>query len=157
MLSKRKISSRYSVSIRLFNNRYILTMVDHFFKYGWIIVMFIKKAATIKTAIKLCLTTQGKPESFHTDNGLEFVDENFTTYRNNQKYSILTVHFTIHKAKELLRHITELLHFYLVKEMNGDHFELKVLIFDFSLSYDNRVHSITKFSSYKFMKTRSEK
>ena len=51
------------------DKRYILTMVDHFSKYSWIVVMSDKKAATVLRAIKLCFVTHWKPESFHTDNG----------------------------------------------------------------------------------------
>ena len=56
------------------DKRYILTMIEHFSKYGWIVVMSDKKAATVLRAIKICLATNGKPESFHTDNGSEFVN-----------------------------------------------------------------------------------
>ena len=37
------------------DKRYILTMVDHLSKYGWIVVMSDKKAANVLRAIKLCL------------------------------------------------------------------------------------------------------
>ena len=56
------------------DKRYILTMIEHFSKYGWIVVMSDKKAATVLRAIKICLATNGKPESFHTNNGSEFVN-----------------------------------------------------------------------------------
>ena len=62
------------------DKRYILTMVDNFSKYGWIVVMSDKKAATVLSAIKLCFVTHGKYESLHTDNGFEFVNETFKTY-----------------------------------------------------------------------------
>ena len=55
-------------------------MVDHFSKYGWIVMMSDKKAATLLRAIKLCLVIHGKPESFHTDNGFEFINETLKTY-----------------------------------------------------------------------------
>ena len=69
--------------------RYILTMVDHFSKYGWIVVMSDKKAVTVLRAIKLCFVTYGKPESFRTDNGSEFVNETLKTYLLNQEYIII--------------------------------------------------------------------
>ena len=62
------------------DKRYILTIVDHFSKYGWIVVMSDKKASNVLRAIKLCLVTHGKPESLHTDNGSEFVNVNLKTY-----------------------------------------------------------------------------
>ena len=59
---------------------YILTIVDHFSKYGWIVVMSDKKSVTVLRTIKLCFVTHGKPESFHTDNGSEFVNETLKAY-----------------------------------------------------------------------------
>ena len=75
-----QVDTVYLSDYLVIDKRYILTMVDHLSKYGWIVVMSDKKAANVLRAIKLCLVTHGKPESFHTDNGSEFVNVNLKTY-----------------------------------------------------------------------------
>ena len=141
------------------DKRYILTMVDHFSKYGWIVVMSDKKAVTVLRAIKLCFVTHGKPESFHTDNGSEFVNETLKTYLEKSGIHHIRgspYHPQSQGAVEAFNRTVQNF-LYLAKDMNGDNFELEDSIIDFLLHYNNRVHSTTKFSPYEIMEKRSEK
>ena len=61
------------------NKRYILTMVDHFSEYGWIVVMSDKKAVIVLREIKPCPATLWNLEVFHTNNGFDFKNENLKT------------------------------------------------------------------------------
>ena len=40
----------------------MIAMVDHFFKYGWIVVMSNKKATTVLREISLCSVAHGNPK-----------------------------------------------------------------------------------------------
>ena len=141
------------------DKRYILTMVDHFSKCGWIIVMFDKNAVTVLRAIKLCFITNGKLESFHTDNGSEFVNETLKTYQEKSGIHHIwgsPYHPQNQGAVEAFNRTVQNF-LYLAKDMNRDNFELEDSIIDFLLHYNNRIHSITKFYPYEIMVKRSEK
>ena len=62
------------------DKRYLLTMIDHFNKYGWIVVLSDKSATTKLRAVKACIATHGKPKSLQTDTGSEFVNEELKMY-----------------------------------------------------------------------------
>ena len=129
-------------------------MVDYFSKYGWIVVMSDKKAATVLRAIKICRITHAKPESFHTDNGSELVNETIKTYLEKSRIHHIRgspYHPQSQEEIEILSRIVQNFEC-LAKEMNEDNFELKDSILVFLLHYNNRVHSTTKFSPYEIMK-----
>ena len=67
------------------DKRYLLTMIDHFNKYGLIVVLLDKSATTVLRAIKSCIATQSKPESLQTDNGSEFFNEELKMYLTKNK------------------------------------------------------------------------
>ena len=67
------------------DKRYLLTMIDHFSKYGWIVVLSDKSATTLLRAIKVWIATHGKPESLQTDNGSEFVNEELKMYLSKNR------------------------------------------------------------------------
>ena len=62
------------------DKRNLLTMINHFSKYRWIVVLSDKSTTTVLRAIKACIATQGKPEFLQTDNGSEFVNEELKMY-----------------------------------------------------------------------------
>ena len=51
------------------DERYLLSIVDHFSKYGWVVVPPNKKSKTILKAIRECLKITVKPTIIQTDNG----------------------------------------------------------------------------------------
>ena len=56
------------------DNRNLLTMVDHFNKFSWVVSIPYKKSQTVLDAIKLWLALHGKADSLQSDNGTEFVN-----------------------------------------------------------------------------------
>ena len=62
------------------DTRYLFTMVDHFTKFGWSILMKNKKAKIISSTFKQWLTFYLKPIILHTDNGGEFRNKVMENY-----------------------------------------------------------------------------
>ena len=60
-------------------------MIDHFSKYGWTVVLSNKIATTVLRDIKACIEIHGKPESWQTDNGSEFVHEELKMYLSKNR------------------------------------------------------------------------
>ena len=60
-------------------------MIDHFSKYGWIIVLSDKSATTVLRVIKVCIATLGKLKSIQTDNCSEFVNEELKMYLSKNR------------------------------------------------------------------------
>lgn len=58
-------------------NRYLLTVIDVFSKYGWAIPIKSKKSDDVASAM-LSILKQGRvPQNLHTDNGSEFYNSKF--------------------------------------------------------------------------------
>ena len=58
-------------------------MVDNFTKFGWAILMRIKREKIILSAFKQWLTFYLKPIILHTDNGGEFRNKVMENYLKN--------------------------------------------------------------------------
>ena len=61
-------------------HRYLITLVDHFSKYGWAKVAKDKKANTILRILQQFFTYHGCPEILQSDNGKEFANDTITNY-----------------------------------------------------------------------------
>ena len=61
-------------------HRYLITMVDHFSKYGWTKIAKDKAANPILRTLKQFFTYHGFPEILQSDNGEEFVNDTITNY-----------------------------------------------------------------------------
>ena len=69
------------------DERYLLSIVDHFSKYGWVVILPNKKSNTVLKAIGECLKITGKPTILQSDNDGEFNNEllkNFLEHNNIQ-------------------------------------------------------------------------
>ena len=64
---------------------YLLTIVDHFSKYGFAYAIPDKKAETIRNYMTQAFVI-GEPQMLHTDNGKEFVNELLTNWLKKKKY-----------------------------------------------------------------------
>ena len=60
-------------------------MIDHFSKYGWIVILSDKSATTVLRTTKECIATHDKPESLQTENGSEFVNEELKMYLSKNR------------------------------------------------------------------------
>ena len=62
-------------------NRYLLTCIDVFSKYAWVIPLKNKKADTVLEAFKqIILSSERKPNKVQFDKGTEFVNSKFKNY-----------------------------------------------------------------------------
>ena len=61
-------------------DRYLITMIDHFSKYGWAKLVKNKSVDLILLTIKLFYTFYGFPEILQSDNGKEFVNQKVENY-----------------------------------------------------------------------------
>ena len=129
------------------DERYLLSIVDHFSKYGWVVVLPNKKSKTVLKAIRECLKITGKPTILHTDNGGEFNNEllkKFLEQNNIQYVRGSPYHPQSQGAVESFnRTIQNFL--YLAKDMQGSEFDLNDSVYDFIMHYNNRIHTSTKF------------
>ena len=100
-----------------------------------------------------------KLESFHIDNGSEFVNENHKAYQEKSGIHHIrgsSYHPQSQGAVEAFNQTVQNF-LNLAKDINGNNFELKNWIIEFSLHYNNRVHSTTNFTPYEIMEKRSKK
>ena len=62
------------------DNRNLLTLVDLFSKFWWVMSIPNKKSQTVLDAIKFWFALHGKPDSLQSDNGIELVNSTLKTY-----------------------------------------------------------------------------
>ena len=115
------------------DNRNLLTMVDHFRKFGWVASIPNKKSQSVLDAIKLWFALHGKPNSFQSDNDTDFVNSTLKT--NLEKEGVNHIrgspyHPQSQGAVEALKK-TILKFIYLVYDENNDKFELKRAITEY--------------------------
>ena len=106
------------------DKRYLLTMINHFNKYGWIVVLSDKSAATIIKTLKACIAIYGKPESLQTNNGSEFVNEGLKMYlrKNRIHYICGSPYYPQSQGAVKAFNKTVQNYLYLVKDTNEDEF-----------------------------------
>ena len=68
--------------------KYLLTVIDNFSKYAWVVPVKTKSGPNVTAAFKSILDKGRKPQKLHTDRGLEFYNENFQRLlkQNNIKH-----------------------------------------------------------------------
>ena len=119
--------------------RYLLTIVDHFSKFGYATLMHTKTGIEVLTSFKEFLKLIGKPDILQTDNGREFNNEEMKVFLKNQKIEYIRgspYHPQNQGVVEgLNRTIQNFL--YLSKDMNIDEFNLKNSVYDFCMYYNN--------------------
>ena len=133
------------------DEKYLLSIVDHFSKYGWAVVLLNKNIKTILKAIIECLKITGKPTVLQTDNREEFNNEllkRFLEHNNIQYVRGSPYHPQSQGAVERFnRTIQNFL--YLAKDMQGSEFDLNDSVYDFIMHYNNRIYTSTKFKPQK--------
>ena len=134
-------------------------MIDHFSKYGWIVVLSHKSAITELIARKACIATHGKPESLQTDNGSKFVNEELKMYLSKNRIHHIRG-FPYHQSQVAVEDLIELYrtvqnYLYLAKDINEKEFIIEDLILDFLLYNNKSVHTTTRYSPYDIMEKKS--
>ena len=129
---------------------YLLTIVDHFSKYGFAYAIRDKKAETIRNYLAQAFVI-GEPQMLHTDNGKEFVNELLTNWLEKRnikhilggKYHPQSQGAVESFNKTIQKFLNEA---YTNSMFNGDEeWSLPLMVSDFLHYYNNkRVHSTTK-------------
>ena len=136
--------------------RYLLTIVDHFSKFGYATLMHTKTGIEVLASFKEFLKLIGKPDILQTDNGGEFNNEEMKVFLKNQKIEYIRgspYHPQSQGAVEgFNRTIQNFL--YLSKDMNLDEFNLNNSVYDFCMYYNNRIHSTTRFKPQEVIEKR---
>ena len=86
---------------------YLLTIVDHFSKYGFAYAIPDKKTEAIRNYMAQAFVI-GEPKMLHTNNGKEFFYELLTNWLEKEISNIYWEENIIHKVKELLKVLTKL-------------------------------------------------
>ena len=133
-------------------------MINHFSKYWWIVVLLDKSETIVLRAIKACIATLGKPEFLQIENGSEFVNEELKMYLSKNRIHHIRgspYHPQSQGAVEAFNRTVQN-YLYLAKDMNEDEIILEGSILDFLLYFNNRVHTITRYSPFDIMEIRSD-
>ena len=125
------------------SNRYLLTMVDHFSKFGFAQIISNKKKETIKTKLIGMFGQQFSPKMLHTDNGKEFdnkqlrdyLEEKGIEYRKGRPYNP--------RSQGSVEAFNRTIQNFLIraKDMKGNNFNLEESVNEFILYYNQRKHS----------------
>ena len=104
--------------------RYLLTIVDHFSKFGYATLMHTETGIEVLASFKEFLKLIGKPDILQTENGGELNNEEMKVFLNNQKIEYIRSS-PYHPQSEAVvegfnRSIQNFL--YLSKDMNLDEF-----------------------------------
>ena len=137
--------------------RYILVVIDNFFKFGWTTLLKSKYAQSKTDAFsQIIRTSKRKPNLLETDDGKEYVKKNFIEFLSIIKIKRYS-HYT-HKgavfAERLNRSIRNLLKKPIFLAGNADWIsELPSVI----QQYNNTIHSSTKMTPIQASKKSNEK
>ena len=129
---------------------YLITMVDHFSKYGWAKVIKDKKQETILKSLKGFFSTHYYPDMLHSDNGKEFDNELIKGYLNSHNIKYIKGSPYHPQSQGSVESFNKYIQTFLVKSKDHlkDNFELENSVYDFLLYYNKKKHSTTKYSPY---------
>ena len=137
-------------------DRYLLTIIDHFSKFGMISIVPNKKSTTILKVLKGWLRITGMPGMIQSDNGGEFNNDLIKDFLKHQGIEYVRgspYHAQSQGAVEgSNRTVQNFL--YLAKDMHKDEFDLNDSIYDFCLHYNNRKHTTTKHKPQRIFESR---
>ena len=130
--------------------RYLITMVDHFSKYGWAKVIKDKKQETILKSLKGFFSTHYYPDMLHSDNGKEFDNELIKGYLNSHNIKYIKGSPYHPQSQGSVESFNKYIQTFLVKSKDHlkDKFDLENSVYDFLLYYNKKKHSTTKYSPY---------
>ena len=69
--------------------KYLLTVIDVFSKYGWIVPLKDKKTESVSSAFdRIFKKSKGKPEKLWTDKGSEFISKHFKEFLKKKNITL---------------------------------------------------------------------
>ena len=137
-------------------DRYLLTIIDHFSKFGMISIVPNKKSTTVLKVLKEWLRITGKPGMIQSDNGGEFNNDLIKDFLKHQGIEYVRgspYHPQSQGSVEgFNRTVQNFL--YLAKDMHKDEFDLNDSIYDFCMHKNNRKHTTTKHKPQRIFESR---
>lgn len=124
------------------NNRYLLSVIDVFSKYAWVLPLKNKTQESIITAFKFIFKTR-KPKRLHTDAGSEFIGQNAQKFlkENDVKFYILNSEMKASIVERFNRTIKEKMWRYFTKKGNFVYYNI---LDDLVNAYNNSYHRAIK-------------
>lgn len=83
--------------------RYLLSIIDVFSKFGYNYILNTKKAEIVLGYIKDFINKYGQPLNIHTDNGKEFFNKLFENFCQSKISILLEVELIIHNHRDMLK------------------------------------------------------
>ena len=130
-IESRKPTGRYQADTIYLSNyltkntkQYLLTVIDHFSKFGWAVLISDKQAATVLKELKNINLSQDYPKILQTDNGKEFVNDKLKSFLDKQSIKHITgapYHPQSQGAVEAFNKTIQIF-LYLAKDMKKIHF-----------------------------------
>ena len=72
------------------NAKYLLTIIDHFSKYGEVYILKSKNGDVVLGQLKNFINKIGKPKEIQSDNGTEFTNNKFKNFCMENDISFIT-------------------------------------------------------------------
>ena len=126
----------------------LLTIIDHFSKYGWIYCIPDKSMETVFLKIKQAFAQSMPPKILHTDNGAEFKNKLIKSYWEGKGIYFVNGTLGHPQSQGAIEAFNKIVQNFLIltKDSQKDKFNLEHSIADFLKYYNQRKHTTTKHS-----------
>ena len=131
----------------------LLTIIDHFSKYGWIYCIPDKSMETVFLKIKQAFAQFMPPKILHTDNGAEFKNKLIKSYWEGKGINFVNGTPGHPQSQGAIEAFNKTVQNFLIlaKDAQKDNFNLEHSIADFLMYYNQRKHTTTKHSPIEIM------
>ena len=131
----------------------LLTIIDHFSKYGWIYCIPDKSMDTVFLKIKQAFAQFMPPKILHTDNGAEFKNKLIKSYWEGKGINFVNGTPGHPQSQGAIEAFNKTVQNFLIlaKDAQKDKFNLEHSIADFLMYYNQRKHTTTKHSPIEIM------
>ena len=126
----------------------LLTIIDHFSKYGWIYCIPDKSMETDFLKIKQAFAQFMPPKILHIDNGAEFKNKLIKSYWEGKGINFVNGTPGHPQSQGAIEAFNKTVQNFLIlaKDAQKDNFNLEHSIADFLMYYNQRKHTTTKHS-----------
>ena len=131
----------------------LLTIIDHFSRYGWIYCISDKSMDTVFLKIKQAFAQFMPPEILHIDNGAKFKNKLIKSYWEGKGIYFVNGTPGHPQSQGAIEAFNKTVQNFLIlaKDAQKDKFNLEHSIADFLMNYNQRKHTTTKHSPIEIM------
>ena len=131
----------------------LLTIIDHFSRYGWIYCISDKSMDTVFLKIKQAFAQFIPPKILHTDNGAKFKNKLIKSYWEGKGIYFVNGTLEHPQSQGAIEAFNKTVQNFLIlaKDAQKDKFNLEHSIADFLINYNQRKHTTTKHSPIEIM------